>query len=121
MTFGERLRDIRKKRGMTQKELGTALGLGEMTVSGYETSVRHPDFEKLIKIAQIFETTTDYLLGVTMEETIRTAWIERAIKAESKIKKLEVIIEDFMKIFDSMPKWVRTMIKAQEAIKEDEG
>jgi len=62
MTFGEKLRELRKSKGLTQKELGKMLKVGEMTVSGYETGSREPNFETLLSFSKIFEVTTDYLL-----------------------------------------------------------
>ena len=63
--FGERLREQRKKHGMTMKELGKKFGLAESTISGYENGAREPDFETLVKFADFFDCSIDYLLGRT--------------------------------------------------------
>ena len=44
-----RIREIRKKHGITMKQLGQELGLGESTISQYETGKRQPDNETLLK------------------------------------------------------------------------
>ncbi|MGR3287141.1 helix-turn-helix domain-containing protein [Bacillus sonorensis] len=63
MKFGDRLRELRKKRpNLSQKELGKHLGLAESTISMYEQNRREPEYEILIKIADYFEVSTDYLL-----------------------------------------------------------
>ena len=63
MNFGATLRKLRTNRGIRQKELAFILNLSTGTVSNYENGVHCPDFETLCKIADYFNTTTDYLLG----------------------------------------------------------
>ena len=58
-----RIRELRKQRGYTMKELGQMIGLAESTVSQYETGKRQPDNETLLKLGEIFETTVGYILG----------------------------------------------------------
>ena len=62
-TFNERLRDLRKTSGLTQKQLSQDLALGESTVSMYEQGSREPDFELLTRIADYFNVDVNYLLG----------------------------------------------------------
>lgn len=61
--FGSRLRSLRKKTGLTMKELGSKFNLAESTISGYENGARKPDIEIMEKIADYFEVSIDYLLG----------------------------------------------------------
>ncbi|OPH54979.1 hypothetical protein BC351_30120 [Paenibacillus ferrarius] len=61
--FGTRLRSLRKKTGLTMKELGSKFNLAESTISGYENGARKPDIEIMEKIADYFEVSVDYLLG----------------------------------------------------------
>jgi len=58
-----RIREIRKERGLTMKELGVVVGLAESTISQYETGKRQPDNETLLRLAEYFGVTVDYLLG----------------------------------------------------------
>lgn len=51
------------------KELGAKLTLAESTISGYETGNRDPDLEIVNKLADIFEVSTDYLLGRSIART----------------------------------------------------
>ena len=62
--FGETLKDLRHKAGMTQKQLADRLWLSNATVSYYEQSVRYPSPDILVKLAGVFHVTTDYLLGI---------------------------------------------------------
>jgi len=54
---------LRKKVGMTQKDLATHLGLAQTTVSGWERGAYEPDTSLLDKMADIFNVTIGYLLG----------------------------------------------------------
>lgn len=58
------LRPVRKRAGITMKELGTKIGVAESTISQYETGKRQPDYETLLKISEFFGVSVDYLLGV---------------------------------------------------------
>lgn len=64
-SFGELLSELRKDRGMTQRDLGQVLHVSVSTISNYEKDVHLPDVEKLVNIADFFHVTTDYLLGRT--------------------------------------------------------
>lgn len=68
--FGERLKVLRQAKGLTQKQLALQLGLSKSVVSSYENGFRYPSFDVLIKIASVFSTTTDYLLGVGHRELL---------------------------------------------------
>ncbi|SDH84101.1 Transcriptional regulator, contains XRE-family HTH domain [Aneurinibacillus thermoaerophilus] len=63
MTLGERLRLLREKKGLTQVALAKKLNIPNQNVSNYERDFRQPDYETLKKLADLFEVTTDYLLG----------------------------------------------------------
>lgn len=68
--FGMRLRELRRARGITQKELADVLGLNKSVISAYETEIRMPSFDTLLHIAAFFHVTTDYLLGVHRAQTL---------------------------------------------------
>lgn len=57
------IKDLRKQKGYTQKELAGFLKIGQTAIANYEQGTRVPDTEKLRKIADFFEVSTDYLLG----------------------------------------------------------
>ncbi len=60
-SFGTVLRRLRKQDGLTQSDLGKALGISYSTVSMYERGEREPDFEMLEIIADYFNVSMDYL------------------------------------------------------------
>ena len=61
--FTERLRSMRLARGLTQKELGEAIGGIERGVQNYELGLRKPNYEMLIALANYFDCSIDYLVG----------------------------------------------------------
>ena len=61
--FAERLRELRKERHVTQKDMGEILGIQLRSYQCYESGDRRPDYEKLVALADYFDVTTDYLWG----------------------------------------------------------
>ncbi len=68
--FGEILKMLRKKANMTQQELADALWISKSAVCCYEQNTRFPPPEMLIKIANEFNVSTDYLLGREQKQQI---------------------------------------------------
>ena len=64
MEFGKILRELRKEKGLSQTEFAKLLCTTQDSISLWELGKSFPDIPTLIKIARIFETTTDYLLGL---------------------------------------------------------
>ncbi|MBO5568124.1 MAG: helix-turn-helix transcriptional regulator [Clostridia bacterium] len=73
MEFGQRLKELRKNAGLSQKQLGQLVGVTKSVISFYELQDRSPSPLVLIKLSGIFHVTTDYLLGIDRRETIDTA------------------------------------------------
>lgn len=59
------LRDIRKERGKTQKQIAKLLGISQQSYSAYENGVSQPPRDALIKLAEYYQVSTDYLLDRT--------------------------------------------------------
>ena len=64
MLLGERLKELRMERNMSQQELGNLLGITKVSVCGYENGTRSPSIDTLCEIARVFGVSTDYLLGM---------------------------------------------------------
>lgn len=65
--IGKRLKELRIRRGFSQLELGTAIGVTKVSICGYENGTRIPTLDNLVKLSEVLETTTDYLLGREMQ------------------------------------------------------
>jgi len=60
---GDRLRLLREKRGMTHQEIADAIGIGYASVYRYESEKIDPSSETVLKLAKLFDVSTDYLMG----------------------------------------------------------
>ena len=60
-----RLKELRKKKGLSQLRLATELNTTQNTISRYETGEREPGIDELVKIADYFNVSVDYLIGRT--------------------------------------------------------
>ena len=67
MMIGERLMDLRKDMGLTQKELSEKLFINYRTYSGYERNEIEASDDLKIKLAQFYNVSVDYLLGIVSE------------------------------------------------------
>lgn len=70
MEFADNLMALRKRRGLTQEELGNLVGASRQAVSKWETGQTTPELSKMIELARIFEVSTDELLGLTPERPV---------------------------------------------------
>ncbi len=64
--FSVRLRQLRADKRLTQGQVAERVGVTRSLISSYETDIRLPSYDILVKLAALFGVTTDYLL--TMEE-----------------------------------------------------
>ena len=63
LMIGERLKFLREEKKLTQQQLAELIGSAQQKISNYEKDIVEPDCETLIKLANFFNTTTDYILG----------------------------------------------------------
>lgn len=61
--FSQRLRELRKCKGLSQKQLAEILNTTNSSVCDWECGRTEPNLETLVAISVYFNTTTDYLLG----------------------------------------------------------
>lgn len=67
MEIHTRLASLIKEKGITQKKIANDLHISPSTLNGYIKNGRKPDYQTLSQIALYFETTVDYLLGLSPE------------------------------------------------------
>ena len=68
MSLGERLYELRKKKGLSQEEVAEKLNVTRQSVSKWETDESKPDFDKIVPICELYEISTNELLSGTKEE-----------------------------------------------------
>ena len=62
-TFGQKLKELRLERNLTQPELAKLMGVSNGMISFWENDKYEPTANNIVKAAKIFNVTTDYLLG----------------------------------------------------------
>lgn len=67
LIFGQRLKELRIEKGLSQQEVANHFNVSKMTISAWETDKQEPCIDDIVELARFFETTTDYLLGLTDE------------------------------------------------------
>lgn len=65
MKFSERLKELRKERGISQMELSKQTGLSQSAIAKWEKDKTDPTSANLIVLSHFFEESVDYLLGLT--------------------------------------------------------
>lgn len=91
-----RIKEVRKKKGLSLQQVAEAVGLGNNTISRYETGKREPKLETWNKLAVFFNVSIPYLQGID-EEThdLKFATKKEAIDFIHKIMKAQNIkLED---------------------------
>ena len=84
MGIGQRMQRLREEDGMTQEELGEKLGVSQGTVSQWESGKRAPGGEAVKAMAELFDTTADFILGIVDEE-IKLVPYFRGLKEEEEL------------------------------------
>lgn len=88
MLFGEKLKQLRTARKMSQKELADRPHIAKSVISFYESNNRLPSYKVLIKITQIFNVSADYLLDIAPNRTI-----DVSILSEEDISAVTAVID----------------------------
>lgn len=62
--ISERLKQLRQNKHMTQEEIARRVGVTRSVISAYESGMRQPSYDILVRLAALYGVTTDYLLCV---------------------------------------------------------
>ena len=93
ITLGKRIKMLRRREGITQKELANALGVGASTITMYETDKRVPNNDMFVKLADYFGVDVDYLLG----RSDVASSITNADDLENRVEVVQSIAERLLK------------------------
>ena len=91
----DRLRGLREQRGLSQGEAAKRIGIARTTYSNYEAGNREPDIDTLIRMADFYDVSIDYLVGRTNDPKMTFSEAERFI-----YDKLELSDEEIMSQVD---------------------
>lgn len=87
--LGKHLASLRKARGFTQAELGRAVGVSQQAVFAYEINERRVSIYILIKLAKVFSTSVDELIGIARPLRIPKRRLSpRAMRHAARLQKL---------------------------------
>ena len=101
-----RIKEIRKSKKITAKQLADVVNVAESTMSLYENGKREPDFTTFIKIAEFLEVSTDYLLGITDQKEKPTDKVELSeheadvLKAYRNQPEMQPAVDKLLGIYD---------------------
>lgn len=84
MELKDRLRELRKARGITQETAAEALGVSSQTISKWERGLRAPDISLLPRIALLYNCTIDHLFGMDTIAASRTPMQEETLRSLMK-------------------------------------
>lgn len=98
-----KIRELRKARGMTQSDLAKQLNTSTSNVSGWECGKWQPDNDALIKLAELFNVSVDYLLGAEKykKEPDTLSAEERKLLADYRAlpEELRALVREQMALF----------------------
>ena len=108
-TTAERIKQLRKKKGISQSELAELIGVKNNTVSTWERGTRKPDFEALNLLSNYFEVSFEYILGSSDKEEARV----KPTQNELDQLALSALADD---LYDNMKKYCQLSTKSQKMI-----
>jgi transcriptional regulator with XRE-family HTH domain len=101
--FGARLTTLRQAQGLTQDELGTAVGISNRMIAYYERDGAQPPGAILVELARVLTVSTDTLLGVAPLRERRSPKTARLLKRLQKIEELPAPDQRaILKLLDAM-------------------
>ena len=71
--FGKKLKHLREVRHLTQTQVAELLGCTPSMISAYESDIRRPSYENLVKLSKMYHVSTDYLLGCDNKSALNTS------------------------------------------------
>lgn len=85
-SFSRRLKELRVSKNLGQKEVGVIIGVSDSSIRKYETGERTPNPDALAKLAEFFNVTVDYLIGVSDSRNAAELKINKGTKKELPAK-----------------------------------
>ena len=67
-SYNERMKDLREDKDLSQQQFAKLMGLSDVTIQSYEYGKSEPKVSTLIKMAQLYGTSIDYIVGLTDEK-----------------------------------------------------
>ena len=111
--YGKRLKDLRKKKGLSQEELAKLLNTTRSRIANYEQGIREPDMEMQEALADFFNVTIDYLFGKTNISIEEQLALSAAIPSNSdEVREFIEFYSDFRKVSADDRASIRNLLKS---------
>ena len=114
-TTAERIKQLRKKKGISQSELEALIGVKNNTVSTWERGTRKPDFEALDLLSDYFEVSFEYILGSSDKEEARVKPTQKELDTLALLSiadEIKEITEKYSRLSDKSQKMIDALINA---------
>lgn len=95
--FGDRLKELRIKRGLSQEELSRLLNTKNANISNWERGTTRPDIDTLKKISFLFDVSTDYLLNIQQNDMNKIRKLKYALQEAGLMVGEDLTIEELEK------------------------
>lgn len=92
MTLNENIKQLRLARNLSQVDLANFLGVTKQSISNWENNNIQPSIDMLIRLAQFFSVSTDYILGLDHRK-----YIEISGLTDYQLAHITAIIDDILK------------------------
>lgn len=111
-SIGDRMKELREDNDFSQSALGKELGISRNSIATYENNNSTPSVDVLIKYADFFNVSTDYILGRVKEKNLKVVE-KNNLKVEYKKEAEDNIIEKFVEMIsnESLVNVLKSQIK----------
>jgi len=118
--LGKNIKELRLKNDMSANKLSHKLNVSQPTISLYEKGERNPGLKTLIKLAKIFNVSTDFLLGLEQEKTINNRY-PPIFASRDQVKEMDQ--EELQYLLDIKNQYsqkeIKAMKKMMDVVKEE--
>ncbi|GLI06369.1 hypothetical protein YDYSG_23990 [Paenibacillus tyrfis] len=110
--IGDKIALLREKHALTQEELSSKINISRASLSHYEKNRREPDYETVVKIADFFKVSIDYLLGrtedprVVLEPEVRAFVDSLELSDEKIIDRFSLTVDGMKLTFDEAKRFI---------------
>ena len=92
--LGKRLKKQRELNGLSQREVGEAIGVTQGNINNYERGERTPSLERLVAMAKLFNCSADELLGLKKDDSVG---LDVSMLNDDQLRKLQIFLRSMTK------------------------
>lgn len=109
----EKIKELRKKKGISQAELASKLNVVRSTICQYEKGTREPSYEVLQKLADFFDVSVDYLLGrkESLQKEMPAGFTSDISQFENDLRKVNFPVDKWTQLSDEQQRILLSTIE----------